>query len=244
MHRIIALVALFVIVTTSAFAIDAKDIIAKNIEAKGGLAKIKAINTLVREGVMAAGQGMELKFTQTFKRKNKMRMDIAFQGMNIVSACDGVMAWSLNPMAGNKPEKQSAEEVKEALEQADFDGDLVDFVEKGKKIEYVSTEDIDGTTAYKLKITAKDGKESFLYIDATTNLEMRLDTKFSMMGQEGDVEMIFSNFEDVNGVPMANLVEMRSEGQTVMSMTYTSNKANVDVPDSSFAFPAEEGGKK
>jgi hypothetical protein len=74
---------------------------------------------------------------------------------------------------------------------------------------------------------------------------MRLDTKFSMMGQEADVEMVFSNFQDVNGVQMSNLMEMRSDGQTMMSMTYTSTKANVDLPDSRFAFPAEtEGGKK
>jgi outer membrane lipoprotein-sorting protein len=245
MRRLTALVTLFVVMAASAFATDVKDIIAKNIEAKGGLSKMKAIKTLVREGTMSMAQGMELNFTQSFKRKNKMRMDMAFQGMSIVSAFDGETAWSMNPMAGNKPEKQSAEESKQALEQADFDGDLVDYLEKGKKVEYLSTEDIDGTTAYKLKITAKDGKESFLYIDATTNLEMRLDTKFSMMGQEADVEMVFSNFQDVNGVQMANLMEMRSDGQTMMSMTYTSNKANVDLPDSRFAFPAEtEGGKK
>ncbi|MEY3385784.1 MAG: hypothetical protein RIR53_595 [Bacteroidota bacterium] len=245
MRRIAALVTLFVVAAASAFATDVKDIIAKNIEAKGGLAKIKSINTLVREGTMSMAQGMELNFTQTYKRKNKMRMDMSFQGMSIVSAFDGQTAWSVNPMAGNKPEKQSAEESKQALEQADFDGDLVDYLEKGKKVEYIATEDIDGQTAYKLKITDKEGKESFLYIDAVSNLEMRLDTKFSMMGQEADVEMIYSNWQDVNGVQIANLIEMRTDGQTMMSMTYSSNKANVDVPDARFAFPAEASdGKK
>lgn len=244
MRRIVALVTLVVVMAASALANDVKDIIAKNIEAKGGLAKIKAIKTLVREGTMSMAQGMEMNFTQTYKRKNKMRMDMSFQGMNIVSAFDGETAWSVNPMAGNKPEKQSAEESKQAIEQADFDGDLVDYLEKGKKVEYVGTEDIDGQTAYKLKITDKEGKESFLYIDAVTNLEMRLDTKFSMMGQEADVEMVFSNYQDVSGVQMAHLMEMRSDGQTMMSMTYSSTKANVDVPDSRFAFPAEADGKK
>lgn len=147
-------------------------------------------------------------------------------------------------MSGGKPEKQSAEESKESVERADFDGVLVDYKEKGKKVEFVSNEDIDGTTAYKLKVTDKDGKESFLYIDATTYYEMRVDSKISMMGQEADVEMVFSNFQDVNGVQMPHLMEMRADGQTMVSMTYTSTKANTDVPDSRFAFPGDSDGKK
>ena len=73
---------------------------------------------------------------------------------------------------------------------------------------------------------------------------MRVDSKISMMGQEADVEMVFSNFQDVNGVQMPHLMEMRSDGQTMVSMTYTSTKANVDVPDTRFAFPGESDGKK
>ena len=233
------------VVWSSAFAgTDVNDIIAKHLEAKGGLAKIKAINSIVREGTMSMAQGMELSFTETFKRKNKYRMDMSFQGANIVQAFDGQTGWSVNPMSGGKPEKQSAEESKESVERADFDGVLVDYKEKGKKVEFVSNEDIDGTTAYKLKVTDKDGKESFLYIDATTYYEMRVDWKISMMGQEADVEMVFSNFQDVNGVQMPHLMEMRADGQTMVSMTYTSTKANTDVPDSRFAFPGDSDGKK
>lgn len=244
MRFLTSLLALAFVSTLAVAGTDVNEIIAKHIEAKGGLAKIKSISTLVREGTMSMAQGMELNFTQTFKRKNKARMDMSFQGMNIIQAYDGETAWAINPMAGGKAEKQTAEESKQMVEQSDFDGELIDLKEKGKKAEYVGTEEIDGTTAHKLKITDKDGKESFMYLDAATYYEMRMDTKFSMMGQEADVEMVFSNFQDVNGVPMPHLMEMRADGQTMMSMTYSAIKANVDVPDTRFAFPAESGGKK
>lgn len=244
MRKLIALITL-IVVSASAFAgEDVNDIVAMHIKAKGGLAKIKGIKSLVREGTMSMAQGMELSFTESYKRGGKYRMDMNFQGASIIQAFDGQIAWSQNPMAGNKPEKQSAEESKEAVDRADFDGPLVDYKEKGKKVEYVSTEDIDGTTAFKLKVTDKDGKESFLYIDATTYLEMRSDSQLSMMGQQADVEIVFGNFQEIEGVQMPQLMEVRADGQTVMSMTYTTTKANVDVPDARFAFPGDTNGKK
>ena len=38
--------------------------------------------------------------------------------------------------------------------QADIDGPLVDWKSKGHKVEYLGTEDMDGTQAHKLKVTA------------------------------------------------------------------------------------------
>ena len=72
----------------------------------------------------------------------------------------------------------------------------------------------------------------------------KMEKKMNMMGQEADVEMVFSNYQDVNGVQMPMLMEIRNDGQTMMSMTYSSIKANVDVPDGRFAFPSEEPSKK
>lgn len=223
--------------TSSAITLD--EIIAKNIEARGGLAKIKSLKTLVMDGTMSMAQGMDLNFTQIQKRPLKFRMDMSFQGMSMISAYDGTTAWSINPMAGNKPEKQPASEAKRMAEQADMDGLLVDWKTKGYTVELVGPEDIDGATAYKIKITDKDNDVKFLYIDATTWLDVKLSMRISMMGQEADVDMMLSNYQDVAGVQMPMLMEIRSEGQTVMSMSYSNPKVNTDIPDSRFAFPGE-----
>ena len=243
MRLIVATIALLVVGATSSFAIDLEEVISKANAARGGEKAIKAISTVVKEGTMSMAQGMELNFTETTKRPSKFRMDMSFQGMAIVQAFDGTTAWSLNPMNGGKPEKAGAEEVKKMVEQADMDGELIDWKKKGYKLELVGTEDIDGSTAYKIKST-KDDETSFIYIDAVTWFLAKIDKKMSMMGQEAEVEMVFSNYQDVNGVQMPMLMEIRSDGQTMMSMSYSSVKANVEVPDARFAFPSEDGNKK
>lgn len=239
MRSLLALIALAMLVGgSSASAIDLNEVLAKSTAARGGEKAIKGLTSLVKEGSMSMAQGMDLNFTEVTKRPNKFRMDLSFQGMAITQAFDGTTAWSVNPMSGGKPEKAGGDEVKKMVEQADMDGELIDWAKKGYKLELVGTEDIDGSTAYKIKST-KDGESSFMYIDAVTWLLAKVDKKMSMMGQESEVEMVFSNYQNINGVQMPMLMEVRAEGQTVMSMTYSSIKANVDVPDSRFAFPSD-----
>lgn len=242
MRNLLAILTIAVVSTASAFAIDLDEVIAKATTARGGEKAIKSISSLVKEGTMSMAQGMELNFTETTKRPSKFRMDMSFQGMAITQAFDGTIAWAVNPMAGGKPEKAGSDEVKKMAEQADMDGELIDWKKKGYKLELVGSEDIDGSTAYKIKST-KDDETSFLYIDAVTWLLAKIDRKLSMMGQEADVEMVFSNYQDVNGVQMPMLMEIRSDGQTMMSMSYSSIKANVDVPDARFAFPSDDAKK-
>lgn len=228
----------------AASAITLDEVIAKNIEARGGLSKIKALTSLSFDGTMSMAQGMDLNFTQSQKRPRMFRMDMSFQGMSMTNAYDGTTAWSINPMAGNKPEKQPAQEAKRLADQADMDGVLVDWKTKGYTLELVGPEDVDGATAYKIKITDQDKDVKFLFIDAITWLDVKMSMRINMMGQEADVEMMMSNYQEIAGVQVPMLMEMRAEGQVVMTMSYSNPKVNVEIPDSRFAFPAEAPAKK
>lgn len=241
---LLALTVLFVGGFLSASAITLDEVISKNLSARGGLDKIKAVKSYTMDGSMSMAQGMELNFTQSIKRPLKFRMDMSFQGMSIITAYDGTIAWTVNPMAGNKAEVSPAKEAKRLAERADMDGMLVGWKEKGYALELVGPEDIDGATAYKVKVTDQDKDVKFIYIDATTWLEVRMDMRVSMMGQEADVEMLMSNYQEVAGVQIPMAIEMRTDGQALMSMTYSNPKVNVDIPDSRFAFPVEKPATK
>ena len=145
----------------------ADEIIAKNIEARGGKDKIKAVQSVRMTGKMAMGQGMEAPFSMEVARPNKLRMEFTIQGMTGVQAYDGNTGWSVMPFMGKKdPEAMSADEIKQTEDQADFDGVLVDYKEKGHQVEYAGKEDVEGTPAYKLKVTKKNGDVVNVYIDA------------------------------------------------------------------------------
>ena len=239
MHRILLLIATVITATVSLHAITLEEILAKNIEAKGGRAAMKAITSLRSTGTMSMAMmgGMEMKITQMVKRGNLMRAETEVQGMNVVIGYDGTQAWMKNPMMGNEPQVMDAEQSAEYAMQADLDGELVDWKDKGHTAEYVGTGDVDGSTAYKVKLTTKSGDVRMYFIDAVTFLELKIEAKSEQMGQVMDVETVISNYQEVAGVQMPHQIETRSGGQTIMSMTMDKIEANVALDNAMFALP-------
>src|SRR5262249_35443982 len=125
------------------FTVDA--LVAKNIEAKGGIEALRAVQSLRFKGKMLVNQGqIELTFTQTKKRPGQIRTEAMLQGMTLVQAYDGTEGWKISPFGGRKdPEKMSADDAKSLIEDAEIEGPLVDWEAKGSKVEYLGPEDVD-----------------------------------------------------------------------------------------------------
>ncbi len=239
MRSLILIAVAFIASVAGASSLTLEEIIAKNIAARGGLSKIRAINSYSVDGTMSlAAMGMEMSLNQVTKRPNKFRMDISMQGMTMTNAFDGTTAWMINPMQGTTPQKAGETESRRSAMRADLDGALVDADKKGYKLELVGADDVDGSPAYKIKVTDKYGEVSFTYIDATTWLEVKTTMTMDMMGQESTVDILYSDYRDVAGVQMPMLMEMRSDGQVFMTMSFSNPKVNLNVPDSRFAFPS------
>src|SRR5262245_42308633 len=127
--RFASLVILLFIATTAS-AITADELIAKNIEARGGLEKIRAIRSLRYSGKAHFGP-TTLDFTMIIKRPGMLRREFSWQGLTSVTAYDGSVGWRINPFRGRKdPEKMAADNVKGLQLTADLDGPLVDYKAK------------------------------------------------------------------------------------------------------------------
>ncbi|HZI63690.1 MAG TPA: outer membrane lipoprotein-sorting protein, partial [Thermoanaerobaculia bacterium] len=121
--------------TTTAALPTVDEIIAKNLAARGGKDQILAKKSVRMTGKMAGG-GQEFPFTLQWKRPNRIRLEFTFQGMTGVQAYDGTTGWMVMPFMGKKdPEQMSADDLKQVEDQADFDGELVDYQQKGHQIE-------------------------------------------------------------------------------------------------------------
>ena len=110
------------------------ELVAKNLEAKGGAAALEAIKTIRFEGRLLVNQGqLELKYTETKKRPGKVRTDAVLQGMNLVQAYNGASGWKIFPLYGRKdPEKMSADESKSLVEEAEIGGPLENWKTRAK----------------------------------------------------------------------------------------------------------------
>ena len=136
----------------------ADQLVAKNIEAKGGAEALHALQTVKLTGKMLVNQGLiQLAYTETRKRPNIVRVEFSLQGMTAVKAFDGTEGWKISPFQGRKdPEKMSADDTKTLVEDAEIGGPLVDWKEKGSKVDYLGTEDVDGTPALQTESDAQE----------------------------------------------------------------------------------------
>src|SRR2546427_4723413 len=114
------------------------ELVAKNIEAKGGATRTKNLQTLRATGkllVPVQGQ-IELGYVQTKKRPDEVRTEASLQGMTQIEAYDSKEGWKISPFFGRKdPERMSADDVKALVEDAEIDGPLVDWKAKGGSVE-------------------------------------------------------------------------------------------------------------
>jgi len=218
----------------------ADEIINKNLEARGGKDKIKAVQTARMTGKLVMGQGMEAPITMELARPNKLRMEFTLQGMTGVQAFDGKSGWSVMPFMGKtEPEAMSADDIKQAEDQADMDGILVDYKEKGHQVEYVGKEDVEGTPAYKLKVTKKNGDVVNVYIDAESYMEIKNAGKVKVRGQEIEGQTTFGDFKKVDGIVYPFSIEQKAaEGPGGMVITISKIELNPTLDASRFAMPA------
>jgi hypothetical protein len=218
------------------------ELVAKNLEAKGGQAALEAIKTIRFEGRLLVNQGqLELKFTETKKRPGKVRTDAVLQGMNLVQAYNGTGGWKIFPIYGRKdPEKMSSDEAKSLVEETEIGGPLENWKADGKTVTYLGTEDVEGTAAHKLQVTRKNGDTTYVYLDPDYFLEIRTIAQRTEQGAKVEVETDLGDYEKVNGVYFPFSIEAGSKGSNDKQKTIIEKgEANIPVDDSIFEFPAK-----
>lgn len=234
----LAIIALAVLMP-AVWAQSVDEIIAKNVAARGGAEKIKSVKSIKSTATMTMGPGMEAPGTLIQKRPDQARLEFTVQGLTAIQGYDGKQAWQIMPFTGKKdPELMSADESKEMEETADLDGPLMDYKSKGHKVELLGKEKVEGTDAYKLKVTLKNGDVQTVYIDADSFLEIKEETKRMVRGTEQIVESSIGDYKEVNGIifpfAMENGVKGSAEKQ---KLTIQKIELNVPADDSIFKMP-------
>jgi hypothetical protein len=220
----------------------ADELVAKNIEAKGGATALHNLQSLRLTGKILVRQGqIELAYLQTKKRPDEVRTEASLQGMTQIEAYDGKEGWKVSPFFGRKdPERMSADDVKALIEDTEIDGALVDWKTKGSTIEYLGTEDVDGTPAHKLKVVRKNGDVSFVYLDPDHFLEIRIVTGRMRHGAYEEVETDLGDYEKAGGVFVPTSIESGSKGAPDKQRIIIDKvEANVAVDDTIFHFPGQ-----
>lgn len=245
MRRFLLALAGLAFCAAHASAQTADEIVAKFVKTVGGMEKIQAVKTLRRTGKFNGGGGFEAVVVEENKRPNLVRQEFQIQGMTGVTAYDGKAGWKIEPWNGKKDaEGLSEEELKGVIEDSDLDGPLINFKQKGIKVEYVGMDEVEGTDTFKLKVTMGNGDVRHYYMDTDYFVPIKIETKRMIRGAEREFETILGDYKEVNGWYLPFSIESGVKGsQNRSKVTYEKIEANVALEDVRFHQPTAAGAK-
>ena len=223
----------------AAYGQTADELIQKNIEAKGGMEKIKAIKSMRVTGKLTGGGGFTAVTGQDNLRPNLVRTTFSLQGMTQVQAYDGTHGWQIQPFGGHKdPELMGEDDVRDLLFDADFDGPLVDYKEKGNTVEFLGHDVVDGDDALRLKVTQKDGDIIYYYLDPDTYLEIRKEIQEFIRGSVRETVIELGSYKPVGGVMFPFSISQGAKSNPgAQTVTVEKLEVNVPIEASEFAVP-------
>ncbi len=218
-------------------------IIASNLEARGGIEKIKSLQSIRFSGSARAGGGRIARVVREVKRPGMYRLEFSSQGMTSIFACDGTVSWEVAPLRGLvEPRITGGDDGPSVgIDQLDIEGPLVDWRDKGHRVELVGRDALPGGDAYKLQLNLADGSVRYDYIDVETHLVVRSDVT-RMIGDEPILlENDFSDFRETDGLVFPYRVETRAPDRPeTVTITVETVELNPDLDDALFRFPGAD----
>ncbi|MDP9337338.1 MAG: outer membrane lipoprotein-sorting protein [Acidobacteriota bacterium] len=205
------------------------EVIAKNIQAHGGMEKLKSVKTIRATGKLTQGS-FRAGFLQENKRPGKVREEAIIQGLTQIQAYDGKTGWQVSPFGGRKDaELLSQDDLKGLTIDADIDGPLVDYQEKGHQAELVGHDSVEGTDCYKVKLTLKNGDVRYYFLDTDSFLEIKMENQSNIRGAVQFTENFYGDYEQVDGLFFPFAFENGEKGNPNRTK-YTVEKIEVNVP--------------
>jgi len=233
--------AAFTLFSLSAGAQTVDEVIAKNVQAHGGLDKLKAVRSVRTTAKFSQGS-FRAEFRQENKRADKVREEFIIQGLAQVQAYDGKTGWQISPFGGRKdPELLSQDDLKSLAVDADMDGPLMEYKEKGHKAELVGHDSMEGTDCFKIKLSMKNGDVRYYYLDGDSFLELKVEIQTTIRGALQESELYYGDYEQVNGIYYPFTVEQAQKGSAGRAQFSVEKiEQNIPLEDAHFSMPASK----
>lgn len=213
-----------------AMAQSGDEVVARALKARGGIQRIKAVQTQRLTGRLSVN-GQDGPLIVEFKRPGKMREMVTMGDKSQIRTTDGTSGWGVGTLRGTAaPQPLGEQELRALAGSADFEGPLVDYKEKGNRIELQGREDVEGRPAYKLAITMKDGESRVDFIDCKTYLEVKWQGK--------GFESYFRDYRKVKGLMYAFLIDSAPAGKpSNQKIVFDKVEVNPPIDDARFGRP-------
>jgi hypothetical protein len=237
-HRLALAVALLGTGPAVASAQTVEDVVRRYLEARGGLARLRSVQTLRLTGTMRL-PGVEAPFVLELKRPDRMRTEFTVEGQTGVRAWDGRTAWERLPLPGEPPRPMGPEEAAEARAQADVDlSPLVDAAAKGFTVELVGRDRLPGGDTWKLVVRGKEGPPRTIHLDARTHLVVQTLERRRLDGAEVEFVTEIGDYRSVAGLVFPHRIEVGPRGSPERQRLEVRRvEVNPPIDDARFGMP-------
>jgi hypothetical protein len=227
------------LLASAARAQTVDDVVRRYLEARGGLARLRAVQSLRLSGTMEL-PGVSAPFVLELKRPGLMRTEFTVEGQKSIRAWDGRVAWKQLPLPGEAPQPMAPDEAAEARAQADVDlSPLVDAAAKGYTVELVGRDRLPGGDTWKLVVRGREGPPRTLHLDARTHLVVQIVDRRDLDGREVDFVTEIGDYRSVGGLVFPHRMEVGPVGSPDRQRLVV-RQVQVDpaLDDARFAMPA------
>jgi len=229
------MLVLFLVAVQFASAQSVDDIISKNVNARGGQAKLDSIKSVYMEGTREM-MGTEVDVNLTKEQGKLSRTEFEIAGSKGFLLITNKGAWSYFPMHSQEVTKFPDSAAAAMQSELDIAGPLVDYIAKGNKAELLGKDTLDGNENYKIQITTAAGKEITYWIDAKTYLISQTSQKGGGMFGGGrkngndEVTLQYKDYSPVDGIQFAHSIITKAPGSPADGTAMTFDKIEINPP--------------
>ncbi len=216
-------------------------IIAKNVEARGGADAWRKIDSMVWIGHVD-NKSSPARFVLAMKRPNKTRFEIVSMNRMALRVFDGTRGWKLKPMRHDEQanmQPYSAQEVTFAHEESVIDGPLIDHAAKGIDAKLGGVDEIEGHKAYRLELRMPSGATRRVWVDASSFLDIKYEHEtHTPLGQPGAVDVYYRDYKTIEGVKLPLTIESgAASAPPIDRLTIEKIQMNPQLSDTLFERP-------
>lgn len=227
--------AAIALIVPAASAQTLDEIVAKNLEAKGGVERLRETSSMRLTGTVTQ-QGMKGTTVTLSKRPNLFRRELDIRGQKMMQGFDGTTLWM--SVGGNPPQVMPDGPQTDALKRAvDFDAAFLDWQKKGHTLEYKGKVTEEGKPYHHLVFTPKGGPPIEYYLDPETGLETKTVMQMKDPGMQGKMETRFTDYRTIEGRTMPFVMTNIVDGKQVAQVRLERVEFNVPLDDALFRIP-------
>ena len=218
---------------------SADEILQKYVDAAGGTANAGKVKTMKLTASVSV-QGMEFPMTQQIISGRGVRTDVDVMSTSVTMSYKDGKGWKVNQFAGAPdPTPMDAGELADHEEQISVVSPLFDSKKNGETLSLAGEETVNGVKTWKLKAVTKSGREFFYYVSSVNYDLVKLVGKRSMNGSDVEVETVYEDYRNVEGLRLPFSITNSTGGATYQAVKVDKYEINVPVDEKSFDMPAK-----